>query len=360
MECIQQLDTSGARAVETFVEGGVRYLVVPQLATDIPGQPAQMTLGDSNTQALLFRWEEGRFVAHGGLDVPGGEDAEFFSIGPRHFLAMASLRTGGGPYAMEADSTIFEWKDGQARPFQHVRAHAAKQWKHFRMGGRDFLALAQGASTAAVDSFRSCIFEWDGTRFVAFQDIPSAWGYNWASFEVDGLQLLAYADHAMASRLLRWNGAQFEPFQAFGDKGGRAFCFFAHAGQSWLAYADLFGDTTMHRWDGSRFEPTQALSGPGGREFRWIPGWEGGRLVQVNFLLGTREAPVTGLQSLVHRFDGSRWVVAQRFPTSGGTDAVAFEEGGVQYLVVSESLSPEVRFRTPSKVYRIGDARGRA
>lgn len=359
MDLLQTLDTSGARAVETFVHGGQRYLVVPQLATDIEGQPAQMTLGNSDTQALVYRWRDGRFAPHGSLPVPGGEDAEFFSIGGRSFLATATLRTGAGPYSLQAHSTIFEWIDGQAQVFQQVATHAAKQWKHFRIGTRDFLALAQGATTteAGDDAQRSCIFEWDGKHFAPLQHIPSAWGYNWAFFEVDGQQLLAYADHAMPSRLLRWNGARFEPFQQFEGKSGRAFCFLRHAGQAWLAFADLHGDSIMYRWDGGRFVQAQLLSGPGGREFRWLPHWGGGRLVQVNFLHGTREAPIVRLQSLVHRFDGRQWEVALQFPTLGGTDAVDFAQDGAHYLVVAGSLSEAVRFRTPSKVYRI-DAQG--
>ncbi|NML45331.1 hypothetical protein HHL11_16375 [Ramlibacter sp. G-1-2-2] len=356
MDCIQTLDTSGARAVETFVVDGERYLVVPQLAVDVPGQPAAMTLGNSDIEALVFRWEQSAFTPCGTLPVPGGEDAEFFTLGGRKFLATASLRTGKDPYSLRTDSTIFEWSEGRWAPFQSMPTVAAKQWRHFRIGERDFLALAQGAAEAdgGRDDERSCIFEWDGERFAFFQALPSAWGYNWCFFEVDGLPLLAHADHVVPSTLWRWKGERFEPFQELEGRAGRAFCFVEAGGERWLAFARLFSETLMLRWNGQRFEPAQVLSGPGGREFRWVPGWDGGRLVQVNFLQGSREAPITRLQSLVHKLEDGRWQVDQEFPTSGGTDAVAFEEdGGAIVLVVSESLAPEVRFRAPSRVYRI-------
>ena len=66
MHCIQEARSppTGARAVETFVHEGERYLVMPQLAADIAGQPAQMTLGDSDIDALVYRWQDGRFVEH--------------------------------------------------------------------------------------------------------------------------------------------------------------------------------------------------------------------------------------------------------------------------------------------------------
>lgn len=356
MHCLQQLETSGARAVETFVHAGTRYLVVPQLAYDVEGQPAQMTLGDSDTEALVYRWEGGRFVEQARLPVPGGEDAEFFRIGERAFLATASLRTGRGPYDLNVASTIFELVDGRFGVFQQVAGFAAKQWTHFGFDGRHFLALAQGVTMPGETPAQpadSCVYEWNGERFEPFQTVPSAWGYNWAFFEVGGERLLAYADHAVPSQLLRWNGERFEPFQQLDGKTGRAFCFFETEGAAWLAFANLHHDTLLYRWEGGHFVVHQTLSGPGGREFVWVPDAQGGQLVQVNFLHGTREAPIPELESVVYRMQGGRMVEAERFPTSGGTDACAFEADGQLHLVVANSLSRAVRFATASRVYRL-------
>src|ERR1700748_2843035 len=108
MKCIQDLDTSGARATATFVHEGTRSLVIPQLAVDVPGQPAMITVGDSNVDALVYRWQDEQFVPHARLPVPGGEDAEFFEIDGRAFLATASLKSGAGPYDLNVESIIFE------------------------------------------------------------------------------------------------------------------------------------------------------------------------------------------------------------------------------------------------------------
>lgn len=356
MHCIQELDTSGARAAEVFEHDGTRYLVVPQLAEDIAGQPAQMTLGNSDVDALVYRWEGGQFVEHARLPVPGGEDAEFFRIGTRAFLATASLRTGSGPYALDTHSTIFELVDGRFEIFQRISTSAAKQWIHFEIGSRHFLALAQGVThgdTPLAPGAESCIFEWDGERFAKRQTVRSGWGYNWAFFEVEGQKLLAYADHAVPSQLLRWNGDAFEPFQELDGKSGRAFCCFETEGVTWLAFACLHEETVLFRWTDGRFVPHQVLSGPGGREFEWIPTPDGGRLVQINFLHGTREAPIPRLQSTILRMQDGLMVPIGEFPTSGGTDATCFEAEGRRYLVVTNSLSGEVRFRTPSRVYRL-------
>lgn len=355
MKLIQSLDTTGARAAETFLHEGVRYLVIPQLAADVEGQPALMTLGNSDIEALVYKWENGQFALSQKLDVPGGEDAEFFRIGERAFLATASLRTGSGPYDLNAQSTIFELRDGEFTPFQRIPTFAAKQWKYFRIGERYFIAQAQGATMPGAQPRHpaaSVIFEWNGQTFEEFQRIQSAWGYNWLFFELAGERFLAYADHIEGSQILRWNGGEFEPLQALDGKTGRAFCFFEAQGKAWLAFACLHDNTVLLVWNGSRFEKHQVLAGPGGRELHWLAREQ--RLVLINFLHGSREEPLPSLQSALYRFEGEQLVIDEEFPTLGGTDATAFHEGDDTYLVVTHSLSAEVRFRTESKVYRLG------
>jgi hypothetical protein len=360
LELVQRLPTSGARAVEPFVQDGAQYLAVPQLATDIAGQQPSLTVGDSDTQLLVFRRHEGAFVEHQRLVVPGGEDAESFEIGGRRFLATASLRSGKGPYEMRVPSTIFEWRDGRFEPFQAIETSAAKQWRHFTLDGRHFLALAQGVAHAGEPvraDAASCLYEWDGERFVHFQDIASAWGYNFLFFEVGGERLLAYADHVVPSRLLRWNGHLFEEFQALEGSSGRAFCHFRADGEDWLAFACLLGETWLLRYDGSKFVRHQRLSGPGGRELEWIASPSAGYLVQTNFIEGSREAPKPQLRSIVHAWRQGELVEVDGFATTGGTDAATFEVEGQTWLAVSNSLSPELRFAADCCIYRFrGDA----
>ncbi len=355
----QSLETSGARAVEAFVHDGEQYLAVAQLAKDVSGRPAQMNGGDSNVDAIVYRWNGGRFVEHQRLPVPGGEDVEFFRIGDRAFLATASLRTGSGPYELNAQSVLFELEDGHFVPYQAFSTFAAKQWKHFRIGDRHFLALAQGViieGQVARHPSQSCIFEWNGAQFAPFQDVPSAWGYNWAYFEVGGQSLLAYADHAERSRLFRWNGRKFEALRDFEGASGRAFCFFRAGGESWLVFANLLEDTVLYRWVGGEFGRERSLSGPGGRELKWFELAGSGYLVQINFLHGTRESPQTALQSFVMRHENGQLSVVESFPTLGGTDAAVFQVDGCSYLAVANSLTEAVRFRADTNVYRIVNA----
>src|ERR1700689_1435260 len=117
---MQRIPTSGARAVAAFTVGGRRLLAIPQLARDAPGSPPGMNGGDSDTELLLLGLAGGRYEPWSALPAPGGEDAEFFTIGGRSFLAVASIRTGSGPYEFAAESPIFVWDRDRVVPFPTV------------------------------------------------------------------------------------------------------------------------------------------------------------------------------------------------------------------------------------------------
>ena len=196
LEVLQRLPTSGARAVVPFELDGTLYLAVPQLAEDVSGQAPHMNAGNSDIDALLYRWQDGGFHEAERVFVPGGEDAIFFRIGAEHFLATASIRTGSGPYDLNASSKIYRRQDGAWVPFQEIPTFAAKHWHYFGFEGRHFLALAQGVTVPDAQARhprQSCIFEWNGTRFVEFQTLEGRWGYNWDFFVLDGERYLAYA-----------------------------------------------------------------------------------------------------------------------------------------------------------------------
>ena len=351
----QRLSTSGARAVLPFVLSGTQYLAIPQLSRDLPDTPAHMNGGDSNTDALLYRWADGRFVESGQLPLTGGEDIAFFAIRTDAFLATAGVRAGSGPYHYNIDQVLYKWSSDHWEPFQRIPGFAAKQWHCLTIGKRIFLCLAQGVTLDHIEARNprsSRIFEWNGSQFVDFQALEGRWGYNWESFQIDGRTFLAYADHVGDSLLLLWNGSTFAPFQTFAKKAGRCFRFFTISGRHYLAFANIQGDSTLHAWNGTAFEAVQTLSGPGGREFCIVRTAEDLFLVQINFIEGEPSAPRTHLKSRVYRWGRDRLHLEEEFPTAGGTDAATFTVAGQNYLAVSNSLTPEVRFRTDSIIYR--------
>jgi len=240
--------------------------------------------------------------------------------------------------------------------FQQFPTFAAKQWHYFMIGSRRFLALAQGVTIegpVARNPRRSCIFEWNGNRFVGFQTVEGGWGYNWLYFELDGRHFLGYADHTSASGLMTWNGASFSPFQEFAPQGGRAMKLFHADGRAWLAFANLTGESFLYRWDAGRFVVHQSLGGPGAREFAVAQTSTALHVVKVNFIHGTPAAPKTDLESCVYRWTGGRLELVEEFPTSGATDAAVFSADGHMFIAVANSLSRDIRFREDSVIYRL-------
>ncbi len=351
----QRLATSGARAVTPFVLAGTQYLIVPQLAADVPGTPAHMNGGDSDTGAPIYRWQQGRWVQDGMLPLSGGEDAEFFSFGEESYLVTAGVRSGHGPYRYNIDQVLYRWTGGSWVPIQTFAAFAAKQWHFFRIGGRAFLALAQGLTLNHIEATNprtSRIYAWNGRQFVDFQVLEGLWGYNWESFEIAGQSFLAYADHVGESVVLAWNGSSFGPLQSFSEKGGRCFRYFAAGNDHYLAFANIQGDSTLYRWTGQEFSPIQRLSGPGGREFCLVRTGKHLYVLQINFIQGEPSAPRTNLMSQIFKWTDGKLVLVEEFPTAGATDAAAFVVDGTVYVAVSNSLTADVRFRTDTVVYR--------
>jgi hypothetical protein len=351
----QRLATSGARAVMPFVLAQTQYLIVPQLAMDVPGTPAHMNGGDSDTGAPIYRWQHGCWVEDGVLLLSGGEDAEFFTLGGESYLVTAGVRAGHGPYRYNIDQVLYKWTSGSWAPIQTFAAFAAKQWHFFRVGGREFLALAQGVTLGHIEATNprtSRIYEWNGLQFDDFQALEGMWGYNWESFEIAGQSFLAYADHVGESVLLAWNGSFFAPLQPFSAKGGRCFRYFTADGEHYLAFANIEGDSTLYRWGGKEFSPCQRLSGPGGREFCVIRTKSNLYVLQVNFIQGGPSAPRTNLMSRIFKWTDRRLVLVEEFPTAGATDAAVFSVDGTLYLAVSNSLTVDVRFRTDTIIYR--------
>ena len=359
---LQRIPTSGARAVTAFTVDDMELLAIPQLAVDVSGTEAGMNSGDSDTDLIILRRHDGVYEPHALLPAPGGEDAEFFTIGDRSFLAVASIRAGSGPYRYTLPSTIFEWVDGSFVPFQSVITHAAKQWKHWQIGDRHFLGLAQGLDLPHIEgpNRNSMVFEWDGASFSEFQVIRSSWAYNWHALEVDGQYFVAHADHVGPSVLYRWDGQRLIAHQELLARAGRAFESFVRGGIHYLLVAGLETPPCLMRWLDGEFVPVQSLPGLGARELRVVE--HRGRLfvIRINFILGTPRDPIPALRSQVYEWREDHLDPLVDFPTSGGTDVNVVSNLGDLEFVVSNSLSADIRFLTDTVVYALSTEDGRA
>jgi hypothetical protein len=350
---LQRIRTSGARAVESFRADGLDMIAVPQLAVDVDGTEAGMNAGDSDTDMLVFVRRDGVFVEHSTFPAPGGEDAEFFTIDGRSFLAAASIRRGAGPYEYTVDSTIHEWIDGAFVPFQAIETFAAKQWRHWAVGDRHFLGMAQGVSLPHIPGPKrdSVVYEWDGEQFAEFQTIPSTWAYNWHAFGVEDQFFVAHADHIEPSRLYRWDGSRLIEHQELLSDTGRAFASFERDGEHYLLVVGLTAPPEVMRWDGHRFEPLLKFGELGSREVRVVEHADRLFAVVVRFITGTPADPHPVHVSHVFEWNDGTFDVVAEFPTCGATDVEVVSAGNDLQFIVTNSLSPDIRFANDTVVY---------
>jgi hypothetical protein len=370
LTAVQRIPASGARAVEPVRVGGRDVLAIPQLAKDTPEAPPGMNGGDSDTDLLLLNRAGDRYDLWATLPAPGGEDAEFFTIGDRSFLAVASIRTGAGPYDYDARSAIFEWRNGQFVPFQYIQTFAAKQWKHWQIDGRHFLGLAQGVAFppghgAEEQSVNrdSVVYEWTGESFTEFQIIPSRWAYNWHAFEAGGEFFVAHAEHAGPSQLYRWDGVRLVSHQALAQQSGRAFATFNDGGETYLVVACIQAPTRLLHLTDHQFTEVQVLDGLGARELAVARCAGRTLLIRINFILGTPADPHPELDSQVYEWDGGKLHEVATFPTCGGTDVAVLSDGdsdghgdataGSVELIVTNSLTPDLRFAAETVRYKL-------
>ena len=111
-------------------------------------------------------------------------------------------------------------------------------------------------------------------------------------------------------------------------------------------------ETVVYRWSEGEFIAPQKISGPGGRALGLITRGDQQYLILVKFITGTREAPQTLQSSAIFRIEGGTFTEIGTFPTCGGTDVAIFKVGDETLVAVSESLSKEVHFWTPTHIYR--------
>jgi hypothetical protein len=100
-----------------------------------------------------------------------------------------------------------------------------------------------------------------------------------------------------------------------------------------------------------QFTDVQVLDGLGARELAVTRCGSRTLLIRVNFILGTPADPQPELDSQVYEWDGGKLHEVATFPTCGGTDVVVLNRGDAAELIVTNSLTPELRFAAETVRY---------
>ena len=180
----QSLPTHRATDWEFFKIGTDSYLAVANRRSD----------ATANVDSLVYKWDpaSAMFVEFQAIPTSGAWDWEFFTIGADSYLAVANR---GNDTTLSIDSKIYRWNGTMFVEFQVIPTHGARDWEYFTAGGDSFLAVANGTGpihpTSDTDSK---IFQWDGTTFVGYQDVPTMGAIDWESFTIGGASFLAVAN----------------------------------------------------------------------------------------------------------------------------------------------------------------------
>ncbi|OCH96782.1 hypothetical protein A8135_06395 [Legionella jamestowniensis] len=357
LEEYQRLSTSGARGIELFKVDGTLYLAIPQLAEDIPHKPANMNGGNSDTQVLIYRWQETQFKLFQSLPSHGSEDVHFFSLDEKPLIAVANIRSGQDPdFNMYTDSAVYEWVDNKFTLLQKLPSFAAKGCHFFENDEECFLLLSEGVSLSPskIIEANSHMYRWNGHAFEAYQALPGLWGYNIDSACIDNRLFVSLADNSVNSVIYEWKNKQLFPFQAFAKNGGgRQIKFFMLNKTPCIAVANLLYESEIYFWNGKRYEPLQTLPGAGCRNIHVMNVDSEFYLFRINFITGTRERPKIKQKASVYRWAGNQFEEEIQFMTLGGTACQSFQDGKDYYLVVSNSLNEKIRFRVDSIVFKL-------
>ncbi|XP_013361553.1 PREDICTED: thrombospondin-type laminin G domain and EAR repeat-containing protein [Chinchilla lanigera] len=153
----------------------------------------------------------------------------------------------------KATSAIYKWTDGKFVSYQNIATHQAQSWRHFTIGKKIFLAVANFGPNEKGQEF-SVIYKWSHRKlkFTPYQRIATHSARDWEAFKVDGEHFLAVANHRegdnhnIDSVIYKWNPStrRFEPHQSIATSGAYDWEFFTVGPYSFLVVANTFNGTS--------------------------------------------------------------------------------------------------------------------
>ncbi len=354
----QSLQTNGAKGSTILNLQQETYLAIPQFSEDIIGVKSSLDSGDSDVPVLIYKWVNGVFELYQRIPSHGSRNVGSFKIGDRDFIAVSCLRSGTNEdYNIRTYSMVYEWDGKYFIPFQQFLTESAKNCYHFSIKGREFLAIACGeqldGNEAPDPSSSSPIYEWNGENFEFFQTILSMAGFNWQHTSIEGEDYLLQIDGTIPSMLYKWTDEQFESIQSIDKAGGRHAIFFELENSLFMAFANLSNNSNIYQWNGSEFKLFQSLELVGGHSFLFIEKDGKNYLMSACYIGGTRETPITKLQSNLYVWNGSQFEVEEEYTTYGGTGLDSFVADGELMIVQSNSHTEDIQFRQDSFVFKL-------
>ena len=305
----QDVSTMSAPSAKPFEMGNTTYLAV---ANNYNGSTRHV-----KSAVFMFNEATAMFELFQEIDTTGAYGMEHFQIGDKDFLAVANQQVGTSPFV---NSSVFRYNTATAafELLQDVPTMGARDWKHFRIGGLDFLVVANMHSDTAY-KVKSVVYLYDdGTEtFEAFQEINTSGAFDWEHISIGDADFLAVANN--------------------------------RNGSSYLEKSAVYRFNNVS----SEFELFQQIDSAGATDFEHFSVGNTDFLALANF----RDADTTSVASVLYRYNGTaqKFEFFQEFATHGAMDFEHFRIGDVDFLAVANHYKDE-SFNVKSVVYRYDES----
>ncbi|XP_038955105.1 thrombospondin-type laminin G domain and EAR repeat-containing protein isoform X3 [Rattus norvegicus] len=272
----------------------------------------------------------------------------------------------------KARSAIYKWSDGKFVSYQNIATHQAQSWRHFTIGKKIFLAVANFGPNERGQEF-SVIYKWSPRKlkFTLYQRIATHSARDWEAFEVDGEHFLVVANHRegdnhnIDSVVYRWNPSSqlFEANQSIATSGAYDWEFFTVGPYSFLVVANTFNGTStqvhshLYIWLVGAFQLFQSFLTFGAAD------WEVFHIGERIFLAVANshsydvqmqaQNDTYILSSVIYELNvtAQTFVKFQDIPTCSALDWEFFSVGEDHFLVVANSFDGNT-FSVNSIIYR--------
>ena len=349
----QGLPTKGAHDVQHFSINGSLFLAFANYFDDVERW---------RTSSFIYKMNPStdQFVLYQTIDIVGAFDVEYFNIGNKHNLAIASHNDG---ITYRLDSRILQWNGNQFVPFQSIATNGAASFTFFKIMEESFLAVSNFYNDTS-HSISSIVYKWNINKFEKYQEIQTEGALSGAALEIHNETFFVFGNfvnakhgHSVNSTVYKWSGGYFAKFQSLESFGAWHVEFFKSNRDTFLAFANHHNGTTynlesfIYKWNGSKFVLFQSIPTRGASAL--YPFVVCGQMfvTAVNFYDENVQRYST--TSDVYQFTGGHLIKRREIPTEAALAVTAFEFKN-QFYVVFVSYYSEIdnKHKINSKLFK--------
>ena len=248
LEKYQDLPTRQAYAVEHFNINGSLFLSFANFQSNIAD--------NYNTDSFIYKFNDssGKFFLYQTIGTNGGLDVKYFTISGEHYLAVANSFNGT---TTRLNSVLYRWNGTLFVAFQNIATKGANSFDFFEIAKEPFLAISSYHDLS--------IYKWKTNMFAKFQEIETGIARKSAAFVINNESYIAFAINAPYSVVYKWSGKKFFHLQNLpGAKDVKRFYVNDHAFLV-LAFFGLRKGSSIYKWDGIQFVIFQPIPARGTR-----------------------------------------------------------------------------------------------